>query len=63
MSKKYLQNNLPFISFLIFIIIINIVLFVQRAVYFRNFTTLSGLTPNPFYLLSRYGILTQNGPA
>ena len=53
MSRKYFQNNLPFIMFLLAIIIVNIGLFVQRAVYFRHFTTLSGLTPNPFYLLSR----------
>ena len=36
-----------------FIFIINAILFLQRAVYFKDFTTLSGLTPNPFYLLSR----------
>ena len=36
-----------------FLISVNIALFVQRAVYFQDFTTLSGLTPNPFYLLSR----------
>ena len=32
---------------------VNLVLFIQRAVYFRDFTTITGLTPNPFYLLSR----------
>ena len=53
MSKKSIQNNLPFIGFLLFLIAVNIALFVQRAVYFRHFTTQSGLTPNPFYLLSR----------
>ena len=53
MSKKYIQNNLPFIGFLMFLIGINLALFIQRAVYFQDFTTLSGLTPNPFYLLSR----------
>ena len=44
---------MPFILFLTFIFLMNGILFVQRAVYFRDFTTLSGLTPNPFYLLSR----------
>ena len=53
LSKQYLHNNLPFVGFLAFILIINAILFVQRAVYFKDFTTLSGLTPNPFYLLSR----------
>ena len=53
LSKQYFLNNLPFVVFLAFIVIINAILFLQRAVYFRDFTTLSGLTPNPFYLLSR----------
>ena len=53
LSKQYFLNNLPFITFLAFIIIVNATLFIQRAVYFKDFTTLSGLTPNPFYLLSR----------
>ena len=53
LSKQYFLNNLPFIAFLAFIIIVNAILFIQRAVYFKDFTTLSGLTPNPFYLLSR----------
>ena len=53
LSKQYFLNNLPFITFLAFIIIVNAILFIQRAVYFKDFTTLSGLTPNPFYLLSR----------
>ena len=53
LSKQYFLNNLPFVAFLAFILLINAILFVQRAVYFKDFTTLSGLTPNPFYLLSR----------
>ena len=53
LSKQYLHNNVAFVGFLAFIIIINAILFLQRAVYFKDFTTLSGLTPNPFYLLSR----------
>ena len=32
---------------------INVILFVHRAYYFKDFSMLSGLTPNPFYLLSR----------
>ena len=53
LSKQYFHNNIPFVVFLAFILTMNAILFVQRAVYFRDFTTLSGLTPNPFYLLSR----------
>jgi len=53
MNMKYFRNNLPFISFLCFIILINVVLFIHRAVHFRNFSMLNGWTPNPFYLLSR----------
>ena len=53
LSKRYVLNNIPFVVFLAFILTMNAILFVQRAVYFRDFTTLSGLTPNPFYLLSR----------
>ena len=53
LSWRYIQNNFPFVCFLLVLIIVNISLFIHRAVYFRHFTTLSGLTPNPFYLLSR----------
>jgi hypothetical protein len=53
MNMKYFRNNQAFIFFLCFIILANMILFIQRAVYFRNFTMLSGYTPNPFYLLSR----------
>ena len=52
-SRNYFLNNLPFILFLSLILMVNLVLFIQRAVYFRDFTTITGLTPNPFYLLSR----------
>eukprot|EP00090_Calanus_glacialis_P005272 TRINITY_DN14088_c0_g1_i1.p1 TRINITY_DN14088_c0_g1~~TRINITY_DN14088_c0_g1_i1.p1 ORF type:complete len:1071 (+),score=285.92 TRINITY_DN14088_c0_g1_i1:327-3215(+) len=53
MNMKYFRNNQAFIFFLCFIILANMILFIQRVVYFRNFTMLSGYTPNPFYLLSR----------
>ena len=42
-----------FASFMTAIVAINIVLFIHRTYYFRNFTSLDGTTPNPFYLLSR----------
>ena len=58
MRRKYLcseywsnNNNLGY-SILV-ILLINAGLFIQRAFYYRHFTSLSGLTPNPFYLLSR----------
>merc|ERR1719228_114211 len=52
-SKEYWTNNKTFLLFLFFIFLINTVLFIHRAYYFRNFSMLSGFTPNPFYLLSR----------
>merc|ERR1719347_4477 len=52
-SKEYWVNNKTFLVFLFFIFLVNIVLFIHRAYYFRNFSMLSGFTPNPFYLLSR----------
>lgn len=53
LTKKYLQNNIPFVSFFCLIILVNLILFIHRAVYFRDFSMLNGYTPNPFYLLSR----------
>merc|ERR1719250_440142 len=52
-SKDYWTNNKAFLVFLFFILSINLILFIHRAYYFRNFSMLSGFTPNPFYLLSR----------
>ena len=50
----YLRNNKQFLFFLlVFIIGINVILFITRAYYFRFFSMLNGFTPNPFYLLSR----------
>jgi hypothetical protein len=43
----------PFLFFLIVLSIINIILFIHRAYYFKDFSMLNGFTPNPFYLLSR----------
>ena len=52
-SGNYWRNNKQFLTFLYFILLTNIILFVMRAYYFRNFSMLSGTTPNPFYMLSR----------
>ena len=35
LSKDYWTNNIPLISFIIFIIIMNLILFIQRVVYFK----------------------------
>ncbi len=53
-SMMYIRNNKQFLSFvLIFIVLVNVVMFVARAYYFRNFAMLSGYTPNWFYMFSR----------
>ena len=53
-SMMYIRNNRQFLFFLIvFIIAVNVILFVTRAYYFRDFAVLNGFTPNPFYMLSR----------
>lgn len=53
-SMMYIRNNKQFLFFtLVFIIIINVALFVARAYYFKDFAMLNNFRPNPFYLLSR----------
>ena len=52
-SGNYWRNNKQFLTFLYFILLTNIILFVTRAYYFRNFASLNGTTPNPFYMMSR----------
>jgi len=52
-SKDYWANNKRFLIFILILFLINGALFIHRAYYFRNFSMLNGLTPNPFYLLSR----------
>ena len=47
------MNNKSFLFTLFIVMLLNGVLFVHRAYYLRNFTSLEGLTPNPFYTLSR----------
>ena len=50
----YFRQNYQLVIFIIFIMFgINIALWVQRAYYFRDFSTLNGSRPNPFYMLSR----------
>ena len=53
LSKEYWVNNKAFLLFLLLITIINLVLFILRGYYFRNFCMLSGFTPNMLYVLSR----------
>ena len=52
-TPSYWKNNKPFILTLYSIIGINIILMVQRAYYFKDFSSLNGYTPNPFYMISR----------
>lgn len=52
-SSNYWRNNKQFLTFLIIILLTNVVLFVTRAYYFRDFSMLNGFTPNPFYMMSR----------
>ena len=52
-TPSYWKNNKPFILTLYSIIGINIILMVQRAYYFKDFSMLNGYTPNPFYMISR----------
>jgi len=53
LSKDYWVNNKSFHFFIFVVLLINTILFIHRAFYFRHFSMLSGFTPNPFYLLSR----------
>ena len=52
-SSNYWRNNKQFLTFLIIILLTNVVLFVTRAYYFRDFSMLNGFKPNPFYMMSR----------
>ncbi len=50
----YLRNNVQLVFFIFFVIaLINVVLFVLRAHYFKDFANLDGSKPNPFYMMSR----------
>ena len=54
LSWLYFRQNYQLVIFIICIIFgINIALWVQRAYYFRDFSTLDGSRPNPSYMLSR----------
>ena len=52
-SKQHIRSQIQFFAFIAFILIINCILFVSRAVYFKDFANLDGSKPNPFYMLSR----------
>ena len=52
-STVYWRNNKQFLAFLFFIASVNIIPFIHRAHYFKDFSTLEGNTPNAFYMLSR----------
>ena len=54
LSWLYFRQNYQLVLFILVIIFgVNIVLWVQRAHYFRDFSSLDGSRPNPFYMLSR----------
>ncbi|XP_040567795.1 NADPH oxidase 5 [Lepeophtheirus salmonis] len=53
LSLRHIRQNWQFFTFLLFLISINIILFVTRAVYFKDFATLTGAKPNGFYMMSR----------
>ena len=53
LCSEYWSNNNNLRFSILVILMINALLFIQRAYYFRDFSSLSGLTPNPFYLVSR----------
>ena len=59
-TTMYWRNNRQFVTFLFFLVSINIILFVHRAYYFKDFATLTGETPNGFYMMSRANGEWQN---
>jgi len=52
-TAEYWQNNSHLSIFILAIFLVNAGLFIQRAVYFKEFRMLDGVTPNPFYMVSR----------
>ena len=54
-KKKHIMSpsSKPYKLVLMILLIANVALMVYRAVYFLDFPSLSGLVPNPFYLVSR----------
>jgi len=52
-TSDYWKTNKSFLFFLFLIFFVNVGLVVQRFHYFRNFSMLNGMTPNPFYMTSR----------
>lgn len=52
-TKDYWRNNKSFLFSLFLIFAVNFGLIVHRTYYFRDFSMLNGLTPNPLYMISR----------
>ena len=50
---EYWSNNAPLIITILAIVAMMVAITIQRFVYFRHMTTLSGFTPNLFYMFSR----------
>jgi ferredoxin-NADP reductase len=53
LTRLYWENNFSFAFFMLIITLFNVLLFIQRAYYFKDFANLSGSKPNPFYMISR----------
>ena len=53
LSVQFIINNRSLVLFSTLIIIINIILFTMRGIYFLEFPMLSGFKPNLFYVISR----------
>lgn len=52
-SKEHIKSQWQLFAFIGFILIVNVILWISRACYFRNFANLDESRPNPFYMLSR----------
>eukprot|EP00092_Neocalanus_flemingeri_P001545 GFUD01001647.1.p1 GENE.GFUD01001647.1~~GFUD01001647.1.p1 ORF type:complete len:817 (+),score=154.82 GFUD01001647.1:61-2511(+) len=52
-TVEYQQNNRTLLSSMFCIMLMSLIIIIQRAYYFRNFSMLSGFTPNFFYMTSR----------
>ena len=53
LSWTHMKQNYQMFSFFGVFILINLILWIQRAVYFGGMANLDGTMPNPFYMLSR----------
>ena len=53
LSWQHMKQNYQLFSFFGGFILINLILWIQRAAYFGGMANLDGTMPNPFYMLSR----------